>query len=1454
MVTSKTNKNQIFKTPSQELGGTDRRVALSVWKSLAESLARVNLLKTLIKEGMGLAELEEFNLGISSKFKSSKFKIKPPSDPKVRESVMGRAMKLKLADEQCLLRELCKERTELRRTLGKKLNKNSRPYRRIMQELKQEEIKVKNESTKKFKNKIAHLKNKYSQEQESTKQDEGAPQDLQEYEELTVFNKNKYTDLQVDSYTVKVIGDIRLSPEEEKVLKLHPKFCVLDRLQEVEFEHEQEASLAKMRMEIVKEQENKELTEQEVQENEEFEAITRQVYNNTDKKYDARRRRVTDLPECSRITLPKPLNSEQEAAIELRKKTQMQIFKEYASKNTNKNGEQATNLTQEESIGLKSLQKRIASEELIVIRTDKSSKLAVTNQEEYKKMGLDHTANDRKINRQEIIEMEETLNGHSKAWTNIWNSGRDHNHFDRIITSKMTRSENVADLYLMFKDHKPGNKTRPTATGCSSNTLGLSNAVAEILESVSIAEPRRYNCISSEDMLARIHKSNKIKQEQSQARNKSLVRKLQCSSCKIMEMIDCEKTELHDWDTILNPAASQGVHEPWEPVPSQEWATIQNPAASQGVHEPWDPTTPTQEEIQAARNLTRNSCCGNQVQKSLEINCSKCGPGINIPENEEYSLVGNDVKALYPSIKSANTGKIIREALEKSTLEFEGVDLEKALAYVAMNADLTSDLEDLEHLLPTRKSGRSTKLKISAIDKDWNPNDKFIFKNQEISSQDRRKIIARVVEVAVRALFQNHAYRFGNEYYHQKEGSSIGDRWSGAAAEVVMQDWANQYQKILENSGVSILLLAGYVDDGRQYTSSLPLGSRYNKETRKFEQNQQALIEDTRKKNSGESNNQRMARTCIEAMNSINPDLEFTVETPEDFPEEKLPTLDFKLWQEEDQKLNHCYYQKDVKTPYVIMARSGMANQQKIQILSNELTRRLSNINKENSGINQYTRTINQYTKELKNSEYPFKTAREIVISGIRGLKTKYKLREMKNQEFYREAQSTARQRAMKKLVSKETWYKKPESQIPQQELGHNFKSCGLPGGPRALGPSPKNKNRHDQESKIKSVMFVPFTPGSSLAKLLRNNEEKLVTLTGSKVKIVERTGTQLQDLLTRSNPWKGYDCERENCLLCYTKQRTEKHKSQDCHQRNVVYETRCLDCQDMEYTKIENMDIPDKEKKDLKSKVKLSIYIGETSRSTFERGWEHLNDLTTLSSKSHMLKHILTDHPDENIKNIKFGIRIIRNCRTSFERQIYESVAIQQAREQHKILNSRSEYNRCSLPRLSTQLGDAQFKEYNTELEEEKKLDDELDKKIRQLRKLRNKERLVPAKGENQGTKRRKINDKEFITIQENWGHPTTTCPQKNKKEQESIENQQPNKRNRTSENNKGIQLTNLRRIENKIIEVDETDQNLEWEQIKTRFIQTRLNILFILHMNICRLRAEVNNYPRCYKILCRV
>ena len=48
-------------------------------------------------------------------------------------------------------------------------------------------------------------------------------------------------------------------------------------------------------------------------------------------------------------------------------------------------------------------------------------------------------------------------------------------------------------------------------------------------------------------------------------------------------------------------------------------------------------------------------------------------------------MIGSDVKALYPSITSENTGKIVRERTMKTDMSFEGVCNRKALAYIALN-------------------------------------------------------------------------------------------------------------------------------------------------------------------------------------------------------------------------------------------------------------------------------------------------------------------------------------------------------------------------------------------------------------------------------------------------------------------------------------------------------------------------------------------------------------------------------------------------------------------------------------------------------------------------------------------------------------------------------------------------------------------------------------------------
>ena len=259
--------------------------------------------------------------------------------------------------------------------------------------------------------------------------------------------------------------------------------------------------------------------------------------------------------------------------------------------------------------------------------------------------------------------------------------------------------------------------------------------------------------------------------------------------------------------------------------------------------------------------------------------------------------------------------------------------------------------------------------------------------------------------------------------------------------------------------------------------------------------------------------------------------------------------------------------------------------------------------------------------------------------------------------------------------------------------------------------------------------MFVPFTTEGRLAKLLRENEEKLSELTLTKLKIVEKSGDKIQDIITKSNPWQGEDCSRTNCLLCYTKTRTNKLTSQECNKRNIVYETTCVTCETKQRQEIENSDLGEKEKLDKIKSLQLFKYIGESNRSAYERGWEHLNDMTTLNPRSHMLKHAVLHHPDKKILDIEFSMRVRKFCKTSFERQILESVTIQQEKNCHHIMNSKSEYNRCSLPRISTKMGEQELKELRQEQDNNKIEEEAINKKIRTLRKELNKSRLHPTK-----------------------------------------------------------------------------------------------------------------------------
>jgi hypothetical protein len=84
-----------------------------------------------------------------------------------------------------------------------------------------------------------------------------------------------------------------------------------------------------------------------------------------------------------------------------------------------------------------------------------------------------------------------------------------------------------------------------------------------------------------------------------------------------------------------------------------------------------------------------------------------------------------------------------------------------------------------------------------------------------------------------------------------------------------------------------------------------------------------------------EPDNVRMKKRCLPAMNSVNSDLRFTTEAPEEFPMQRLPTLNFVLWLV-DGILRHSYYDKAMKSQYTVMQRSAMSEHQRMAILSNE--------------------------------------------------------------------------------------------------------------------------------------------------------------------------------------------------------------------------------------------------------------------------------------------------------------------------------------------------------------------------------------------------------------------------------------------------------------------------------------------------------------------------------------
>ena len=890
-------------------------------------------------------------------------------------------------------------------------------------------------------------------------------------------------------------------------------------------------------------------------------------------------------------------------------------------------------------------------------------------------------------------------------------------------------------------------------TGCSSNTLALSNSVSSLVEALANAEEEKREVISTEDLLYNTKEHNEEVRKMRKEYKEKRISKLKCSThhptedTHSSEEVTCRAPESREHHPTEDTHSSE--HHPTERAKDREEVTCR---ASEDEREGDQEeklaasNDETEERLDREMNSLEEELSRDEIEQRITQDCDDCGPPVGM-EMEKMCLLGLDVVALFPSMSAKRTGEIVRKRLMKSKMTFSGFDWKRGATYIVINKHLTSNIGSLWKILPYRKKVGGTQPGMTSqgmMGKEEELEKQWTFKCKEITEEQIREIVARVTEIAIRIVFENFCYDFGGRIFLQKFGGPIGARLTMACARIVMTEWGEKYMEILEKAGVKTTLLKIYVDDVRQTSTLIRKGLRYDAEKEEWGWSKEAEEEDEQKDKEGESKDARMARILQPAMNGINSDLVFTTELPEDFEDERLPTLDFKMWLEEDMEINHTFYEKPMKTQLMIPRRSAMAEKVKISVASNDLNRRLSNINIERMPETEKLEVVDKFTHQLKNSGYSRQECKEIVMSGIRSWLRRHARREKEGRGFYRGAASTLQGRMRKKLMDKTTWFRPREEGEDEGERGQ---AVAMGRGQKRKGQEEGSKDRGVPE--VKSVLFCPYTVRGELAKRLRKEEETLEGLTGYRLKVVEQVGDKLLQRLHTSNPWRGEHCGRKDCWPCETKSWTEQDAKKDCTKRSLVYETWCQTCYEKEKEDIEEKVEEEEERKKQIEKIRKHKYVGETARSAFERGWEHQEGLRKLEEDSHLLKHVAQYHQGVPMTEIRFGMKVRRYARTALERQVLESVLIQEERKSHHLMNSKSEYNRCSLPRLTTRIGNKEYdKERLKDQEDERMMDmivrGEIGRRRKEKCQLR-REEIHPSEieePENAKHKRRKVNE----------------------------------------------------------------------------------------------------------------
>ena len=702
-----------------------------------------------------------------------------------------------------------------------------------------------------------------------------------------------------------------------------------------------------------------------------------------------------------------------------------------------------------------------------------------------------------------------------------------------------------------------------------------------------------------------------------------------------------------------------------------------------------------------------------------------------------------------------------------------------------------------------------------------------------LTELEKRVVIATVMQKSVLAIFKTHTYQFDSKYYLQKKGGPIGLRSTCCVARLVMMWWDEKFLEVVQKSNMTLVDCARYMDDVRVWLHAVRLGWRWingellYRSSWRLEERQSGM---TRLEKTTEILEGMMNSICSwlvltmeheEMFNGVLPTLDLIIWVSSgnkvmfSFYEKEMvspmvlhkrsampegvrrATLNQELVRrmcntselvdiKERVKVVDKYAQKLINSEYDLEeARSiiigGLKGYERLLSLSKDTTnpkwRPLHMAGSWNSRNRRMAKlkSKNNWYKGKQEVEQP-----EGQVSGLDGkqksssrMETSQAENSPENSNLTDQSASANRMessegegkqsgrgmvknRKKKRGPDRQTLTlggkKKMEKNLKRKMKQKMNRSRGNAGFP-AVRKTATDKRMNDPPI---SVIFIDNTKNGALARRLQLEEHRLAKITGYRVRIAESAGMPLSRLLPSTNPWGAGDCGRQDCVLCSQQDETP----QDCKRRSILYENRCEICQ------------VDEEKDGKKSKLFLKdgkgVYVGESSRSMYERAKEHQKDREDLSEDSHQVKHWLTEHPELGAPP-RFKIKIISSFGDPLTRQLAESVRIEGRGS--NILNSKSEYSRCRVPRLRVDMEEWKKKTIKEptilqeeQLEQEVSLEnlEELESGIRR-QELKRKGDQIKEKGKKKKMKFSRLTDwgepeivsslqEDFSSLQEDW------------------------------------------------------------------------------------------------------